>query len=806
MTYKALINNKRYDIQPTIKGSRILTTDLDTYEFTIDNISEELDLDLGKYNGLIKVDILVPQEDESTSIGIASGFLSHYTKENIAYNPNKYKYVIQLVSLTFALQRITLPNLTITQPLSDDKKTVLNQVERLLKLYLPSYSLVFDTTPLQVVCPEMQFTKSTLYEVLSQLFAIGNYIPTVKRISNGVYSIGAIDYKGNNTNYDLSYFDISLASNTASEYSDALDVDIENGINNGNDVKTTWIASTSQEAMVTKDNFIFQLPSNIYEIYKVEAILDVYINVSGEGAVDHTDKNRIVDITERVVSKKVWDTYYSSSELTHIADTDTIKYKRNYLFYENNIINGNYDESLWGIAPASTLSSLQDAIYWSIKDHSVNETPVMNSASTTTRTKIMLRVSYKSDAQNIRCIITGDGVEQVKNSMIQNQSDSIIDLNRFAKVSQDTLNRTGNEKIPLNKSVKIVGYENPLNDIPKLGDRVSNVYVITSLAFQLNENNMLLSYEASKNYVYNNSYAVLNQKKRFTTIDTENVLVRNELKVISLKFESSNDSEANQPYNSLLTYLCKTGKVDNAFLHVVQTTKNNGDEISKFLLMNSKNKVIGNNIACQLNFETNYLAGLKINDTNLLPVKYTDDNGEFDKLTWYFKSGETHRNDIDYDVIKNYPEISDNKATIIQNAIYTTEDLILKDNREVISMTLQFRYINTSDVVLYNRFFELNPLVNLTEYSTFKVYSIDNQDNNKVKYDSLDLAPKGEEAANASVVFNNNYFEITGVTGVVDNYQSIAICDNDNNLILAINKGLIDSTSLAIKYYLNIKK
>ena len=106
MTYQALINGKKYDVQPTIKGTQILTTDLDTYEFTINNLSEELDLDFGKYNGLIKVDILIPYGSETTQLGIISGFVSSYQRENIAYNPNKYRYVIQLVSLTFALQRI----------------------------------------------------------------------------------------------------------------------------------------------------------------------------------------------------------------------------------------------------------------------------------------------------------------------------------------------------------------------------------------------------------------------------------------------------------------------------------------------------------------------------------------------------------------------------------------------------------------------------------------------------------------------------------------------------------------------------
>ena len=105
-----------------------------------------------------------------------------------------------------------------------------------------------------------------------------------------------------------------------------------------------------------------------------------------------------------------------------------------------------------------------------------------------------------------------------------------------------------------NKSVKLIDNTNPLTSIPKIGDRIDKIYVITSLTYQLNENNMLLNYEASKNYVYDNSYSVLNQKKRFTSIDTENVLVRNELKTISLKFESVNDSETNQSYTKQLQY------------------------------------------------------------------------------------------------------------------------------------------------------------------------------------------------------------------------------------------------------------
>ena len=121
MKYYAKIGNSNtlYDIYPNVKVVDKLSEELDMVEFTLKPIDYELDLDFKNYNGLIMITLF------ADDVVYKYLYLSFYKCVNVAYSPKKmYKYVLQCVSPTFNLQRITLPNKLITQPISDTKRTI----------------------------------------------------------------------------------------------------------------------------------------------------------------------------------------------------------------------------------------------------------------------------------------------------------------------------------------------------------------------------------------------------------------------------------------------------------------------------------------------------------------------------------------------------------------------------------------------------------------------------------------------------------------------------------------------------------
>ena len=88
--------------------------------------------------------------------------------------PYKYKYTIELVSPTIDLQNIVLPNISITQPSSTDtiqKRSIYYQINRLVSVFAPEFTISNELKNLTetIICPENQYNRKTLFEILNDL-------------------------------------------------------------------------------------------------------------------------------------------------------------------------------------------------------------------------------------------------------------------------------------------------------------------------------------------------------------------------------------------------------------------------------------------------------------------------------------------------------------------------------------------------------------------------------------------------------------------------------------------------------------
>ena len=74
-------------------------------------------------------------------------------------SPRLYNYELSLISPTIQLQRIVLPNRSITQPINGTPKTIYTVLQGYLDIYAPLLSLddTFIAKTNTVVCPEWQW-------------------------------------------------------------------------------------------------------------------------------------------------------------------------------------------------------------------------------------------------------------------------------------------------------------------------------------------------------------------------------------------------------------------------------------------------------------------------------------------------------------------------------------------------------------------------------------------------------------------------------------------------------------------------
>lgn len=805
MLYSILFLNTQieYEIYPKFKIIDKFTTELDMFEFTLKPIYEKLIFDFTKNNGLIPIVLKVNNQAYKYM------YLTNYRSVNVAYNPKKYKYLIQAISPTFKLQRIVLPNKLITQPLLDYKRTVFEEFIKILEVY-GNDELGYNgnlETLLDKPCPELQFTKSTLHEALIALFGVCGLAPKM----NAFGIIDYIDLKAIDTrNWSLDIFIREETSNGIENYADAFDYDVENAISNEQDITTQWILPTSEEALITDDNFIWKTPSNIYEIEKVKLAVDGGFSVERKNGTSTLDVVDLVvnnlDITDYVVSKEIYDTLKVSSAVSE----DGEDFKRNNLYYENNIIGGGaFSEKTW-IASLPSEKALTNIVNLVIDKMGYI---LKSSGNETDLRKYMLKVTYKSQSANMRFKVVKENVEKPNNSMISNQDDAYIDVINFGNQKQEFINRTGNELITmqLNKSLSDLNNIYSL-DIPDLGDRIDKDYIVTQRKMQFNENNVLVNYYLAKDYIYLTGYSGLNQIKRFTSIDTKNTVIRNDAFLYNYKLEflnsENNDYLVNKFFNNYGT------KNDNGMtMHYIQTLNSNNQYLQDYyILVNSDNKQIGNSIVCNFQFESNVKVGDSIEvDGNAHlkhPIKYTDNNGEFRTLQVYFGAGEGYRDIKDFDVIKLLPKVEYSEIMPYIGDSHTY--LLNKDNREITSITMQFRVFgDNKGIVVYNDFLKHSQLIKNNENVEYKIYAkpfANHNDFLNEKYKTTTIIPNGEFLENATLNISSNEIELTisELSTNDERYWTIGVCDQYDNLLFALNYTKQNQLP-TIKLYLNKK-
>ena len=791
---KVYLNGVEVQAKPGLNIKTELSEKLDTGLLIIPQ-TEELTIEC--------LDQITIQDADLDPIFIKYFLVSDWNRKVVVWgDTKKYNYQVTLISPTIRLQRIPMPNRKITQPLVGTKKTLWDVINNYVSLYAPDFVLsgiLYNETYL-IECPEMSWNRPTLFEVLNDLLSVIGAVVTITGFTT--IDLLFLFKQGNeidDTSETLSNIELSQF---AEEYASELEMETENAIVNYTNSETIeWVAvKTTQGAVVTTENCEIILDNPIYELTEVRCRV-VYFDDPDNIEID-------VDITPYVVEKSVYDLLEASAS-TSVVTGD---YKRNRLYYTmgDSVIYGlSYTEEsvLPFIATPYAIINILTNAYGSAL-------PFGNEYVR----RLSFKVKYKTN-NILKFKSFKDTLPKNTSILIDNPQSSLSNVMLLGMQQQQTINRIGNPRMQINGLVADV------NEMPGLGDYIGD-YILESLEYSINSDNVLFEALLSKNYIRKNIFTSINGKKRYTQlIENSKALVSNHLTVEKLQFsftDSTNDLFL-ENYFLLIGYINQ--KIN---LAIIRTSFDGETYETKRIGIAGNVFVLPNSLVYAVKMKDNFSAGIySYNNSNfwetgelsvggygIKEVNYVDENGEFvDIEINLYRNFENELINLDYaddfndglELARHYPEIDATLLPNITDLIYQIDASRFKDNGEITAETIQFNFTaDTDDIVMGKQFFIDSPMAcNESVAKTLKFVFSETE-----FYLKGEAIGKGTVLTGGTIIVSNNSigldisgYETDPFTTILADVISWGIVDESNNLYIGVN--CMNNVLTRKKVYLN---
>ena len=541
MAYKLKINNdKVYNIKDgfSIKEELNETLDSGIVQFTtyhsegLDAVSFDSAEIYEEYDNISKKTLLVDSiDDEIFSFGSDINNCDH-------------SYTVSIFSDTKILERITLPNCSVTQPLSGTKKTVYDEIDRFCQLYLPKIKVYDDNETLgykyvdefdvdievfrkfrSIECPEFQWNEPTLREVLNDLMSTADCIVVVKNKKITYY-----DLKEKGSPIDITKLSYSKKTMSSADYCGELTLNMQNAI--GKNVTTVCekkgLRTNSGELTTSNAMFIAQKP-----IYNIKSCKISYFIHSREGSAPLMKYYKGIDITDYIVEKDVYDVANSARyNPAQNIDAETAKGYKHYLLYYkrgSNTIEG------WGeTMKPDTVSSAVSHIGWIV--YLLDKEAYPRTIGSPSDGFAWKNIDDSKDIRGIHVDLTYETVSghsihvgkylpirHPDNRIFDNQSNSYVDANNQSIFEYAKVNRLGN------KIRTIQGEFTNESDIPQLGDYIGDEILFSKEVVYYDD---ILYFKGmlTPNYVLKDYFTGVRAKKRsWQLAKEEDALERNDI-------------------------------------------------------------------------------------------------------------------------------------------------------------------------------------------------------------------------------------------------------------------------------------
>lgn len=740
-----------------------------------------------------------------------------WVEENATFDTNLKNYIISLISETKKLERCIMPNTAITQPLGiEPKRNYLRYLNRAMALYVnPIYPEIRTTSELMglltnTTAIEEQFTTPNVKEYLNAILSKLNRLIHLEDDR-----LKLIDLSSKKKPIDESKLFFKNTEQSIEDYYSDIYTDVQNVQSEKETIYTELVGVRApNEAILTTDNGIVQLSHNINYLKRV--VVYCYIKDASKKEEEYKGFGIYGNDYKFIKEKAEYDLLKVSNQVS-VFDGD---YKRMNLYFTrgSNTIEGlSYRESTWIAGMDSVFPAIENIIVAIGKDH--KKTLELK----TDIRQLMFEVTYSAiDDVSVKF----EKEKSIKSYIRDNQTDSIVDLDKFAQVQQEKINRLGND------AMTITARYDSLDEVPELLDYIGD-YVLAEREIIYHNDYIDFKGVLYKNFIKKNVFYGVNAKRRTTQLLMPNeAVVRKELTKEKYTFGFDDKSTDKHFQRYVLGKICASEYTDETFdmttgynkydftpLQIVTCKSTFEDGTSKNYKLEPDVRKAFNSVTINFKFLDNVNVGLRITDLQVEGgygqqyVSYTDANGEVAKLTLTLY-GKTHILDNNYDVnmVNKFPEYSSTLPND-RHEVYSKELIRYKDNREVLNETLQFEFGAEDNIFINSRL--IDELSFFRSYAKEKFYIWISTGTKYDKYNKdvvVEDAVKQEKGTleisyedYLNFINNNVYFnKIMLYNNNVDlsNVVSWAIADFNGKVYIAVNKRDTDAT-IPTTIYLN---
>lgn len=691
-----------------------------------------------------------------------------------------YDTTISLFSETKELERVTLPNLSITMRKGETPRSVAFYIERYLNQYAPLYKVTTMSSfsyekawilPQSVIdrfssvdCPEFSWNKPTLYEVLTDLMQVDDCIPVIHD-----HTIGFIDLKERKGEADDSGFFRVVRGQSSQDYNQNLTVNMQNAISNRPVNMVDYISMRNEgEAILTSDNMQLITQKPIYEINKVTAIVLYSYETGSVGNRHYEHYFMELDITQSVKEKMAYDVL--SPIPVEIGGSNPYEARENFaqLAQTHQIANvwftrgGRFIE---GFGKDFQFYNRTEIAIQYILRGTIGITDVFTDAFNYGDYRdIMFKVEYTSLGEINVNIGKNSPLRNPHMAVFDNQGSSYVDIGQQSLFEYAKANRLANKIIEIN------GTYTDESDVPELAETYDGS-VIFSRELQFQDDIILFHAYATENYVLSNFFTSVRAKRRSWAIASgKEALTRHENAKLYIEFSRHRKTDStlttmwsghfdSEGPETLLSPLYKRYNDDSVKLAAIYTVgevdattyPNVASSSTARFVLDCQASATGMSLSFSVQFADNYSAGEKITIdgngryiNNILP--YADANGEFSRIdvrllsysdpadgefVWggYRLSGsnivqsyETHSGVSNFD----FRDIRYEKARLkpVSTALGNSDSAFYlsgpmkKDQREVVAITIQAEYCSDSpNIIVKDRFVAMHHLVSGSQES-----------------------------------------------------------------------------------------
>ena len=686
MAFKVKIDNVEYDLKDNFTIKDELNETLDSATIQFNTYGQEADFEsfdvaqiYDSENRISKKHFLVDSFDpEIHSFGS--------TLEN-----SDYLYTVTLFSETKQLERITLPNCSVTQPKSGTKKSVYDEIYRFWSLYAPiiktydssetnhySYEKKLKLDPQinnrfsAIDCPEFQWNNPTLREVLNDLFSTDDCIVVVRE---GYISFYDLRQKGNPI--DISKLSFSKKTMSSQDYVGELTIDMQNAIGKEPSLvcEGVTLRAPEGEGSLTTINGVLKTNSPIYAIKRLRVKVPI--------GVDHHfyDETRNyysyayawIDITDRVLEKEEFDllsnvkinttSWENLDEFTDANGVTCKKHKVNFLYYERGgteifNVGTNYpyldapttkqtyfvDNYLpWGLNQIGSVLGLLGFRQTSSDPADYENAEIALSADPR---NFQFYIEYETVAEHALKVGKNLPVKHPDNRVFDNQSNSYVDQEHMSIFEYAKVNRLSH------KIRNIAGDYYSESEIPQLGDYIGDE-ILFSREITYEDNMLKFKGMLCPNYVLRDFFTGVRAKKRSWQIaKNEDALTRHDVYkfYIETSFKEKHDTFnydlgdgiINLQNTPILQFLMPFNNSNIEPFRVlscaIQTKDKNDNQYpstNNFVLVDTQNAILGRSFCVDFGFSDNYKSSDYItSDGSELTQSfyaYADEKGEYRK-------------------------------------------------------------------------------------------------------------------------------------------------------------------------------